>query len=393
MEHLSEKCDDSLALLTARKNLETATTKRNPVNKRKYLLASIHTVQTVLASNPLLGKWESAVVLGNLANSIEAGIEDDETIPKSDVEEFETALADFAGRYEDYLTDQDDLDQDEKSRIEEESRKERTKMVNDALKANTPNLGMKALAIVAGDLSELRSGESENSERQAQASLENLRRNNNKDINDEEYIKLVHQLDNIEPYLERMRLKIPRGFNERFVVLRQPVLVVGDVLRNPSAKAKNYVAKHGIEMGGYWVLKDQIMLGVTTNVSKVVKSAKFRESVVERLTDIYEADLEKRIKRHKMSERQIHTERLAMMKRLADDIDEEMENLSRAVNIKSVLKLLSKQLGYEVVAMEGVSRVKGSPYTYYWLVSTDMTQNVLKGLYSDVTNWSLPYKL
>lgn len=378
-------------LVEAAQLLATASTKKKPDNRRKYLLESVGSVQSFLASNPLLSRWESAVVLNNLATSIQAGIKDGETIPASDVDEYKDALDDFTGRYQDYLIEQDDLEQEEVAKVIDTSSK--TKQINDKLKSSTPNLGLKALAIVAGDLAELRNGQEENDERTENASLEKLKRSNGTDkaIADEEYIRLVHQLDNIEPYLEKMRLKLPRGFNERFVVLRQPILVVGSLKYKPAARAQNYVAKHGVEMGGYWVLKDQIVLGVTTNVSKVVNNPKYRESIANRLTDIFEADLERRISKHKMSERQIHLERVKMKKALADELDEEINNLRRPINLDNLVKLISKQLGYEVVAMEGTTRVKGSPYVYYWLVSSDLTQNVLNGLYSEVTNWALPY--
>lgn len=379
-------------LSDAKQLLVTASTKNRPANRRKYLLESVGSVQAFLATNPMLARWESAVVLNNLANSIHAGLEDGEVIPAEDVDEYRDALEDFSGRYQDYVIEQDDLEQDEAtSRVIETQNK--TKHINETLKNTAPNLGLKALAIVAGDLAELRDDLSENDERMESASLDKLkRRSGDKAIDDEEYVRLVHQLDNIGPYLDKMRLKLPRGYDERFVVLRQPILVVGNIKYKPSARAQNYVAKHGVEMGGYWVLKDQILLGVTTDPRKVIKNPKFRQSVVNRLTDIFEADLEKRIAKHKMSERQIHLERVSMSKKLADEVDEEIQNLSRPINLGGLVKLISKQLGYEVVTMEGTTRIKGSPYVYYWLVSTDMTQNVLNGLYSEVTNWALPYE-
>lgn len=379
-------------LQEAAQHLETAQVKKNRNNRRLYLKRSVASVQSFLALNPMLGGWESATVLNNLAMSIAAGLDDNESIPAEDVAEYREALSDFNERYQDYLVDQDDLEQEE---ADTKTRQLEVKSnVNHVLKNSVPSMGLKALALVAGDINKLIADEPENSERVVEASLQKLKGGAsrlNRAVDDEEYNLLVRQLDNIEPYLQKMRNELPRGFEERYVMLKQPVLVVGTPRYTPSAKAQNYVARYGIEMGGYWVLKNQIVLGVTTNLEKVAQNPRFRKAIADRLRDIHQADLEKKFKSRKLSDSQKHSLQLEMEKHLRSDIQEEIENLTKQVNLGELVKLLGKRLGYEVVRMEGTSRIKGSPYVYYWLVSDEMYQGVLSGLYSDISQWSLPY--
>lgn len=380
-------------LQEAHQHLETAQIKKKPNNRRLYLKRSVASVQTFLALNPMLSGWESATVLGNLALSISAGIEDDETIPAEDVREYQDALLDFNERYQDYLIDQDDLEQGVQDREVQQITVKAS--VNRVLKDSVPSLGLKALALVAGDINSLITDEPENDERVAQASLQKLKGSRtalNRSVDDEEYNLLLRQLDNIEPYLQKMRNELPRGFEEKVVVLKQPVLVVGTPRYAPTSKAQNYVSRYGIEMGGYWVLKNQIVLGVTTNLEKVGKNVKFRKAIADRLRDIYQADLEKRLKKSGISESQKNALRRDMENKLRDDILEEIENATKDVDMGQLVKLLSKRFGFELAKMEGSSRIKGSPYIYYWLVSNDIYQGVLNGLYSDISQWSLPYK-
>lgn len=383
-------------LRDARKHLETAKTKSGKNTRRKLLLKSVASAQLFIATHPIVRNWETAEILGNLANSIATGLEDGETIPGDDVKEYLNALDDLDQRYADHLSLEDDLE--ESNAKQEELAKTRVIKINNTLKQS--QLGLKALALVAGDIQkviESANGADENDERTVQASLDKFGhgkhvRKADRDLKDEEYIKLQHQMDNIEPYLTKMQSALPRKLDDRFVVLTQPVLVVGKPKYTPTARAQNFVARHGIEMGGYWILKNQIVLGVAKDINKVVKNPKFRKSVADRLRSIYEEELEFRIKKEKLSRNQIHKLRTDMEHHIREDLEDEIKQLSQKVDVPMLVKTLSKRFGYEVAQMPGTAFAKNSPYTYYWLVSTDMMQNVLNGLYSELAEWDLPYK-
>lgn len=382
-------------LQEAKKHLETAKTKGGKNTRRKYLQKSVSAAQLFIATHPFVRDWDSAVVLGNLANSISTGLEDDETIPKEDVAEFVNALDDLEQRYSDHLSLEDDLEDASSAKVI--ATRSRVTKINQTLKAS--QMGLKALALVAGDLQKVLNDNAqndENDERVVQASLDKFGngkhvRYNDRDMEDEEYVKLVHQMDSIEPYLIKMQNELPRKLDERFVVLTQPVLVVGKPKYKPTARAQNFVARHGIEMGGYWILKNQIVLGVAKDVNKVVRNPKFRKSVADRLRAIYEEEIDFRISKEKLTRNQIHKLRTDMEHNIREDLEDEIEMLSKRVDVPSLVKTLGKRFGYEVAQMPGTAFAKNSPYIYYWLVSTDMMQNVLNGLYSEITKWDLPY--
>ena len=382
-------------LQDARQHLETAKVKSGKNTRRKYLLKSVASSQLFIATHPIVRDWDTAIVLGNLSNSIATGIEDGETIPSDDVKEYLNALEDLEHRYNEHLSLEDDLEQAETAKVVET--RSRVTKINATLKQS--QMGLKALALVAGDLQQVMNtaqNMEENDERTVQASLNKFGRrrhaeSSSVDFRDEEYIKLVQQMDTIEPYLLKMQNELPRKLTERFVVLTQPILVVGKPHYKPSARAQNFVARYGIEMGGYWILKNQFVLGVAKDVQKVVKNPQFRKSVADRLRAIYEEELEFRIKKEKLTRNQIHKARTDMEHHLRDDLEDEIALLSKKVDVTSLVKTLGKRFGYEVAQMPGTAFAKNSPYVYYWLVSTDMMQNVINGLYSEVTNWDLPY--
>lgn len=383
-------------LQDAKKHLETAKVKSGRNTRRNLLLKSTASVQLFIATHPIVRDWDSAVVLGNLATSITSGLEEGEKIPKEDVVEYQNAIDDLEQRYQEHLSLEDDLEQEENAKVV--ATNSQVTKINQTLKQS--QMGLKALALVAGDLSKVLAtaqvGEDENDDRVAQASLGKFNhgkhiRTASLDYQDEEYIKLVHQMESLEPYLMKMQNQLPRKLDERFVVLTQPILVVGKPKYTPTARAQNFVARHGIDMGGYWILKNQIVLGVAKDVSKVIKNPKFRKSVADRLRSIYQEELDYKIKRGKFTQNQIHKMNVDMESHLREDLEEEMESLSRKVDVPALVKTLSKRFGYEVAQMDGTAFAKNSPYTYYWLVSNDMMQNVLNGLYTEIAQWDLPY--
>jgi hypothetical protein len=391
-------------LQDAKKHLETASTKKGRNIRRNLLMKSVASAQLFIATNPIVRDWDTAVVLGNLAKSIASGLEEDYPIPSEDIQEYINAVDDLDQRFNEHLQLDDDLEDDldsSREALKEEAKvietRKRRDSINKVLKQS--QLGLKSLALVAGDLNSFLLGaptEDENDERSATAVTMRFGtkahvRYNDRDMENEEYVRLVHQLDAIEPYLQKMKNALPKTLSERFVVLNQPVLVVGKPLYQPSAQAQNFVARHGIEMGGYWVLKNQIVLGVAKDVNKVVRNPKFRKSVADRLRAIYEEDLDFRIKKGKFTRNQIHKMTTDMERQLRDDLEDEIELMSKRVDVPSLVRTLGKRFGYEVAQMDGSAFVKGSPYTYYWLVSTHMSQTVLNGLYSQITNWDLPY--
>lgn len=370
-------------------------------NARTLLRESVAATQMFLATNPVVAEWTTARILGNNANSIAAGLDDDEPIPLGDVEEYQNNLLDFSGRWDDYNAAQDDLDS------EHEEAKQRIvvkkKSANAKLAANVTTMGLKALALVKDDIVEIFNSDDiendaatirENESKIATASKHRgFRSKADASIKDDEYRQIENQLDRVSPYIEKMRQQLPRRLTERFVLLKQPVIIVGKVKYSPSREALSHAATHGVDLGGYWMLKNQIVLGVANNPAKLAKDPDFRKSVEDRLRTVYEEDLRKRLLKSGNKTRNAESAlRKDVERYVREDLDDEIQSLLMSTNVNELVKLISSRLGYQVVSMDGISRVNGSPYTYYWLVSDDVKDRVIDGLYSEVNGWDLPYK-
>ena len=374
-----------IELITQAKAMaETASVKNNPANKQKYLLKSINAITAFMDSKPYTERWDHGTILANTARSILSGLEDGVEIPQEDIDSYQQLLDDFEGEYADHL-DIVSRESDAARQAKEDDLAKR-RAINEQLRVTTPGLGLKALAIVSLDMLNTDNIEMEDN-------CDTLTEGKNRttsNLQGEEYRKLSSQLSVMDTYLDKTKQLLPKDYTERFVVLRQPVLVTGAVRYQPSAKAKRYVAREGIELDGYWVLKNQLVLGISKNIGKVAKNEEFRKSVEERLRDIYQADLEKKLSKARNESQRL---RLAqeMEQRLAEDLEDELQNLARPINTDILVKAIGKQLGFQVIMMDGSSQVKGSPFTYYWLVSAELNENVLHGLYSNISNWALPY--
>lgn len=391
------------AIDTLKRSRKTSTASMKEKKQKKALLReSVASVQLFLSSNPLVKGWTSATVLGNLAVSIASGLDDDEIIPDEDVEEYSQSLTDFNERYSDYVSEQDDLEEDD---LDSESREadieNKKKEANKVLRTNASALGLKALALVSGDIEQIFNMDNvdENDDRTVQTSLHKLNAQSkyhshhkavDASIKDDDYRKIERQLENVEPYIQKMRSQLPRRMKERFVLLHQPIIIVGSLIYKPTSRALNYVAHNGIDLGGYWMLKNQIVLGVATDPSKLAKDPAFRKMVEDRLRDVYQADLDNKISKMKSPNRNaIHKLRTDNERYIKDELEEEIELLLKQTNVDTLVKLISKKLKYQVVEMPGTARVTGSPYIYYWLVSDEMKRGVVDGLYSDITGWDL----
>ena len=373
-----------IELITQAKAMaETASVKNNPINKQKYLLKSINAITAFMEDKPYTKRWDQGAILINTARSILSGLEDGVEIPQEDIDSYQQLLDDFEEEYNDHL--EIVSQESESSRQAKEDDLAKRRAINEQLRVTTPGLGLKALAIVSLDMLNTDNVELDDSyesptDGRATANLQG-----------DEYRKLSSQLSVMDAYLDKTKQLLPTSYSERFVVLRQPVLITGDVRYQPSAKAKRYIAREGIELDGYWVLKNQLVLGISKNVGKVVKNPEFRSSVEERLRDIYQADLEKKLSKARNESQRLRMTQ-EMEERLAEDLEDELQNLARPINTDILVKAIGKQLGFQVIMMDGSSQVKGSPFTYYWLVSADLNENVLHGLYSSISNWALPYK-
>lgn len=373
----------------AKTMLETSTLKSNPKNKNLYLKKSTQAVLSFLEERSHTKSWGSAVVLSNTARSILTGLEDGVDIPAEDVLELESLISSFEDIYNEHLQlVNDELQEEERLRGSQAVAREK---LNETLRVTTPSLGLKALAMV--NLSELGMDEVSSTEESSLTERKTLTSSSKVglgNMEDSDYRKLNSQLNTLDRYLSKTREKLPNDYKERFVILRQPILITGNLRYNPPAAAKKYVAREGIQLDGYWVLKNQLVLGITKSVSKVVKNPQFRKSVEMRLRDIYQADLEKKLKKARNESQRLRLTQ-QMEADLEADLESELENLARPVNLDALVKAIGKQLGYQVILMDGTSQVRGSPYTYYWLVSSDISENVLHGLYTDVANWVMPY--
>lgn len=379
--------------------LKPSTNLRNPIvakedTPRSVIAKAISECKIFLAVNQDKAEWESYEIASNLAYAIDGALEEGIKVPKADIEELCETISLLKERVIDYEAETSDepvTKAPTKSSILA-ARKEANKKLRDASSV----LGLKALAHVNMDLLvdiEVLPRKA-TSKKEVVANIDILR--SKYGVDDKDLNRMSSQLDNIHPYLERSRANLPMKATDRFVLIKQPIIIAGSKKYTPSSKAGRWLATNGYLVGDYWVLKDQWILATATNLEAVVKTPEYRKQVRLRITksmkDEHENWLQSLSKSAKISQRDIKLRYDKMLQDIDSEVEEELKNLARPISIDTITKGLSIKVGETLIVMDGLDKYSGSPYTFRWLCEEDIYRDVVLGAYSDITGWSLPYK-